>query len=306
MGPINQFYELLDNACLILNEKLNINYLDCLIRVGKDITYELNDSKLDEEEVLKLEKIYAKVNNLIITNEEIRQALELLIVKAFKHINYSMDLMTPDYICYLFSFFICKLMESNDYLTILDVCLGTSNLLNSISNNYPGQANLLGIENNNQLVELSRVVSDLQNNEVKIYHQDCMQEIPEKCQIIVGDLPSEIIDNKYLPYEIISKYVFQLDEEGFFIYLIQNDFFMKEQLNDFRQKFRGTLLGLIVLPEELFQDNHIGKSIIIGTSKLIDDIDMMVIQMPSLKNQDIFQNKLLKIEEWIKGLVNNI
>ena len=93
-----------------------------------------------------------------------------------------------------------------------------------------------------------------------------------------------------------------IDDEGIFIYLIENDFFNKEQINDFKSKFKGTLLGLIVLPNGLFNKNHIGKSILVGSPLQLKNFDMMVMQMASINEQEKFYNNINEIQEWIKKI----
>ena len=58
----------------------------------------------------------------------------------------------------------------------------------------------------------------------------------------------------------------------------------KEQINDFKKKFTGTLLGLIVLPQSLFNKEHIGKSLLIGSSKKINNFEMMIMQLSDINN----------------------
>ncbi len=307
----DEFYELFDQACMILNERLHIDYLSCLIRVGKDILYQINDQKLEDEDITKLTNIYHKINQETFMNEEIRQAMELLVVKAFKHIGYSLDLMTPDYVCYLFAYFIQKLMKIEEdntinTFTMLDVGLGTSNLSNAISNYLPCDINRIGVEKDQRLVELSQIFSDLQGNDIKIYYQDYLKEITDLCSIVIGDLDDETVDDKYLPYEVICHYNNNIKEDGYFLYMIPNNFFNNEHLPSFKQNFKGTLLGLVVLPQELFQKNHIGKSILIGTSQYISSFDMMVVQMPIVQKQNEFHETLKKIEKWIESLEENI
>ena len=103
---IDLFFELFDSACMALYEDINIDYLEALIRVGNDLIFEVDDSRISEETYNKIFSIYNDLVNVSFTNEEIRLALELLIVKAFKHKNMPLDLMTPDTISYFISIII--------------------------------------------------------------------------------------------------------------------------------------------------------------------------------------------------------
>ena len=101
MNVVDQFYDLIDECCMKLNEKIHLNYFDSLIRVVNDVLYEINDSRLDDEDLLFLEEKYNQLPNIKITNEEVRLAMQLLIIKAMKHINMNLEIMTPDYINYI-------------------------------------------------------------------------------------------------------------------------------------------------------------------------------------------------------------
>lgn len=309
MNVVDEFYDVIDESCMLLNEKLHLNYLDCLIRVGNDILYEINDSKLDEEDLKKIESNYKKIESLVITNEDVRQAMQLLIIKAMKHINMNLEIMTPDYINYIIGHIInmyCKSDNKKDNIDIIDVEVGTGNLINAVANFVEKETNLIGVENNKLLIDVCRINTELQNNEIILYFQDTLTKIMDKVDIAIGDLEATEKDNKYYPYEIILNYLPNIKDDGLFIYLIENDFFNKKQLLDFKQKFKGTFLGLIVLPNNLFNEKHIGKSLLIGSSKEIHNFEMMIMQLSELNKKEKFLQDLKEIEQWIKKIREEI
>lgn len=309
MNVVDEFYDIIDESCMLLNEKLHLNYLDCLIRVGNDILYEINDSKLDEEDLKKLESNYKKIESLVITNEDVRQAMQLLIIKAMKHINMNLEIMTPDYINYIIGHIVnkyCKSDNKKDNIDIIDVEVGTGNLINAVANFVEKETNLIGVENNKLLIDVCRVNTELQNNEIILYFQDTLTKIMDKVDIAIGDLEATEKDNKYYPYEIILNYLPNIKDDGLFIYLIENDFFNKKQLLDFKQKFKGTFLGVIVLPNNLFNEKHIGKSLLIGSSKEIHNFEMMIMQLSELNKKEKFLQDLKEIEQWINKIREEI
>ena len=303
MNVVDQFYDLIDECCMKLNEKLHLNYFDCLIRVVNDILYEINDSKLDEDDLKFLEEKYNQLPNIKITNEEVRLTMQLLIIKAMKHINMNLEIMTPDYINYIVGYLINSYYKgTNRKISVLDVEVGTGNLINTISNYSEFDTDLIGIENNKMLIELCKANTELQNNEIELYFQDVLTTFLDEVDVIVGDLDCITKDNKYYPYEIILNYLPNLNNDGLFIYLIENDFFTKEQIKEFKKEFNGTLLGLIVLPQNLFNKEHIGKSLLIGTSKKLTSFEMMIMQLSDLNNKEKFYNDLEEIQNWIKKI----
>lgn len=301
MSNVNKFYDLIDRACMYLNSRIKIDYLDALIRVGNDLFDEINESKIDEQDIKVLNKYYNEIESLQIVNDEVRQAMELLIIKAFKHRDISLDLMTPDYICYIFGYLINTFFKGSSFTpTILDVEVGTGNLINAVSNFVDMDTNLVGVEHNSDLINLCKVNTELQNNSISLYFQNTLNTFTEMVDVAIGDLDCEMQDNKYMPYEIINNYRANIRDKGIFMYLVQNDFFSKEGIEEFKTNFKGTLLGLILLPQELFQKGHIGKCILIGSPRKLKNFEMMAIQMPSLENKELFQKNITDINEWIK------
>ena len=308
---VDLYFDYIDNACLIIYEETHLDYLDCLIRVGNDIIEGVNDTGLSSESINKLEEIYERIFSHSFLNEEIRLAMQLLIVKGFKHHDsFSLDLMTPDSICYLFAFIISLYFDDEKRITILDTALGTGNLINAISNfctreNY--DLSLIGIEKEQKLAELAKVNTDLQGNEIQIYLNDALSPNYFLADVIIGDIDTNYIDDKYFPYLLINRFIDNLNEDGIFIYLIANDFFNQKDVKEFKNAFSGTFLGLIVLPDTLFQDNVVGKSILIGTNKRINNYDMLVMNLASLVDKEKVQESINNITEWIinlKGMIN--
>ena len=303
MNVVDQFYDLIDECCMKLNEKLHLNYFDCLVRVANDILYEVNDSKLEEDDLKFLEEKYDQLPNIKITNEEVRLAMQLLIIKAMKHINMNLEIMTPDYINYIIGYLVNSYYKgTKKKVSILDVEVGTGNLINTISNFSEFETNLIGVENNQLLIDICKANTELQNNEITLYFQDVLTTFLEEVDVIVGDLDCDTKENKYYPYEIILNYLPNLNKDGIFIYLIENDFFTKEQINNFKKDFQGTFLGLIVLPQNLFNNDHIGKSLLIGTSKKLTSFEMMIMQLSDINNKDKFYKDLEEIQNWIKKI----
>ena len=303
MNVVDKFYDLIDECCMKLNEKLNLNYFDALIRVSNDIINdEIDTSKLEEDDITLLDSKYQELFRLTITNEEVRLAMQLLIIKAMKHINMNLDIMTPDYISYIIGYIINAYFKKQKQISILDVEVGTGNLINTVSNFIENETSLVGVENNSLLINLCKANSELQNNEISLYFQDTLTKIIETVDVAIGDLDCEVKDNKYYPYEIINNYINNIDEDGLFIYLIENDFFNKEQMSLFKTNFKGTLLGLIVLPKELFNENHIGKSLLIGSPRQFKNFEMMIMQLSNINNKNKFYEDINEIQEWIKKI----
>lgn len=313
LEKINMFYDLVDQACMDLYEDIGLNYLDALIRVGNDLVFEVDDSKISPEILSELLDIYNSLRNQIFYNEEIRLAFELLMVKAFKHLGLPLNVMTPDTICYLVSMIIKDKFEGKK-ITVIDTLLGTSNLLQAISNNFNSDVELIGIEKEEYLVKLSEISTNLQNNEMKIYYQDAMNSIYDKADVVVGDLESSDYQGEfvseltemgisYLPYLLIGKRLENIVDDGYFVYVIDNDFFSQEKSEEFRKYLedKATLLTLIVLPQSIVQSGHPGKSIIIGKKKVLNNYHMSILNILNFE-KDYLEDVLKKLENIVKEI----
>ncbi len=304
MKNIDAYYDLYDKACLYLVEKANLNYLQAYLRIYNDIKDGNTSSKgLSEREVEKLKEYEDGIASIYILNEEIREALVLILIKAFKHVDASLDLITPDYIGYLFAFIIQNLFEKDienekmDKISILDINLGTGNLINLISNNLNFDTELKGIEIDEGYAYIASAFSDLQGNEMTIYRNSCLDYLQISANVIIGDLDCVYQDNKYLPYEAILKYQNTTVDKTFMVFLVNNDFFNQEGIEDFKKRFKGSIIGLIALDKSLFKKNQ--KSILIISPKKYKQLDTLASILPSTKDAK-YKETLLDIKKWLK------
>lgn len=313
MENVDIFYDILDEACMTLYEELHISYLQALIRVGNDIVFQIDDSKISPDCYKKLREIYLGLDNKKFFSEEIRLAFELLVVKAFKHENMPLDVFTPDTICYLFGVIINdKFMGKS--ITIMDTLLGTSNLLQAISNNLEDSPKLIGIENNLNLVKLSEISSNLQNNVIKIYFQDALNDVLDKVDVVIGDMESKDYDKeidlsiskrgvKYFPYLVMMKRLANLKDGGYFIYVIDNDFFEHDGNMIFHEELskEATLMALITLPKSVVNDNHPGKSILIGKKEVLSNYQIAILSIDNF-DRDYLEDVFVRLEKLVKEI----
>lgn len=305
MKNIDAYYDLYDKACMFLVEHANLNYLQAFLRIYNDIKDANTSSKsLSEREVEKLSEYEDKIAASYILNEEIRLALVLILIKAFKHVDASLDLITPDYIGYLFTFIIQNLFEKEinkekmERISILDINLGTSNLINLIANNLNFESVLTGIEIDEGYAYVASAFSDLQGNELTVYRNSCLDYMQLSANVIIGDLDCVYQDGKYLPYEAILKYQNTTVDRSFMIFLVDNDFFNQKELVDFKNRFKGTIIGLISLDPSLFKKKS--KSILIISPKKYKQVDTLATMLPPAKDEIKYREALVDIKNWLK------
>ncbi|MDY4146079.1 MAG: hypothetical protein SOY54_07665 [Bacilli bacterium] len=296
---VDLFYDLVDSACMTYYEDIKRDYLEGFISFADALINGLNDSKLSNKAIKKLNSLIDKIEKEEFLNEEVRLASELVFIKGFKNKNMSLDFLTPDAINYIFSF-VCNTIISHNYqnkkVTIMDTVLGAGNLLQTIMNNAKTEVCGIGIEKDELLARLAKSLSEIIDNDIIVNLNDAKNANNSLAEIIVGDFG----ESKEI-YDIILKRLDNLQEKGYFVYLINNDFFINVPKN-FREDLvsRSTLLGLIVLPQKFVSKGHIGKSIIIGKKEILKDYQMSVITINddlSENNMEIVMNKINKMFE---------
>lgn len=317
MKNVDLIYDIFDQAAVIHYEHTGINYLDALSEINKNLNNNEYHKKLDEKIIEKLEFIYKPILEGNFLNEEVRLALELYIIKGLKHINYPPNIMTPDFINYLFVVIINELFLDED-INIIDTNLGTGNMLGAIKNNFPNNMNLIGIENDIKLTEFANAFMDIQANEIKIFFQDALNRIFEVADVVVGDLASYDVEDglkfdnilylnniRYFPYLVISSRLDNIKDNGYFIYLVDNDFFSRKEMSVFKKYLdeHANLIGLITLPLEIFKDDHRGKSIIIGKKTDNKSSEIMAIEVSGLDKESL-NRSISKIRTMINKIKN--
>ena len=297
------FYDVIDEACMLICGETNCNYLDALIRVSKDLVEDIDDSRLDNASLTKLAEIYDKLNERIVSNEDIRLAYTFLFVKALKHAKYPLDILIPDSIGLLFANIIRQYFDYN--INMLEINAKCASLTNTIANFLEIDTYCFAQEEDGKLATLAKYSSNVADHDLVVYNNKLLDPLEVSVDTIFGYLESKEEDNNYIPYKAISKLMRYLDEDGLFIFLIDNDFFSYPDLNNFRNSFTGTLLGLLILPNTLFQGNKT-RSVLIGSKKQINDFEMIVMNMPSFFDAVKLNETMMNIEAWVKELAKVI
>jgi hypothetical protein len=319
MKNIDLLYDIFDQAAMLYYDTLKINYLAALSEINKNLNKNEYDNRLTDKIIEELQNIYKPLHEGNFLNEEIRLALELYIVKGLKNINYPQNLMTPDFINYLFCIIINELFAGSE-ISIMDTNLGTGNLLAAVKNNYHGEASIIGIENDLALTNFASSLMEILQNDIKIYFQDALNLVHDTVDVVIGDLDAydvkddlklkhELFLNniRYFPYLVIASRIDNIQDGGYFIFLVDNDFFLKDGLGVFKKYLDGkvTLNGLIALPKKIVLEEHNGKSIIIGKKTNSKSVDLMAVEITGV-DSDSINKSISKIKTMIRKIKEEI
>ena len=131
--------------------------------------------RIDEGYVPYLKKIEA----ISLNHEELRRALFLDEIKAFKDLNLNLDEITPDAIGLIIS----EIIPKRKMMTILDLGLGLGNLSKTIDGALDGNINFIGVEQNNLLCAYVEAYCNLAQIKMEIHMEDLLNYWRERVRL---------------------------------------------------------------------------------------------------------------------------
>lgn len=248
-----------------------------------------------------------------VNSEEMRRALLLLDIKAFKNINFPLDLITPDAIGIIFAKCIDAYFREQKHIVVLDNNFGTGNLMFSIQNHTQVDIKMIGMDNHSLLAQVAAHKANMMMEELDMYYQDALEFPVDGVDAIVSDIANYTYENqnyhselynqgiRYFPYLLIEHFFLTTSSRiGF--YLINNSFFSQEKSDVFHQyvKQHGKILALITLPIQMFVTPEEAKSILIVSNEMSSVSEMHIFMLPEIKDEQRFFAKLAEIEEFLK------
>ncbi len=294
---IEMFYDVLDESAMLLYEKLKMTYLDGILDTANNIlAHDVDYFNLSEEDNKSLMGKIEKIKDISFTNEEIRKAFQLALLKAFKHQKILSSEMTPDTIGLLISYLINKFGYKGK-IKLLDPLVGTGNLLYTVANNIEVDSTVYGIDNNETLIKVANVLREILNIDGELYFDDTRHFNLEKIDIMVSDVP--YLDD--VKYDVLISHINDLKDLGYALLVIDNDYFMGDNALKLKEKIfnKISVLGLIKLPDSIFKEK--GKSIFIlrkneSQIKLYEKV--LICDLPSFTDVNEFNKVINQIDYW--------
>lgn len=300
---IEQFYDFFDEVANILYDNKEVPYIEGMIFAFNRLL-EIDDN-LDIEDGLleKIDKLVSDISEVEINSEEIRKSVQLGLLKGFKHTWSSNSEMTPDTIGLFISYLVEKLYKNIEIKNIFDPLIGTSNLITTLLNQSNRDLLVYGIDNDPMKCTLSKSILDLINYDNEIFSQDTLSFKNGSFDLIVTDMPVDDLekDGKYFPYEVIKHHLDNLVSGGYFISVIENDFFEKENSDFFKKEIeeKAFTFGLIKLSDSMFNTNP--KSILILRKKGKDvakENKFLLVDLPSFSDIYNLNETINSIDKW--------
>jgi len=126
----------------------------------------------NKEDIKKLKKIYKKIEGVNFSVEDVRKAMQSIILRGFKEMNIPNGNTTPDTLGIFINYLLNKV--NNNYENVCDPLAGVGNLLLTISNMNQGKFNLFACDKDPDMVKLLKLQADLINTPVEIFLQDSL------------------------------------------------------------------------------------------------------------------------------------
>lgn len=301
---IEIFYDYFDFVSNYLYHEYQKTYLEGMNEAFSLLLDDETEGDYREEDILLLREQKESIVDIEFKPEEIRKSIQLGLLKGYKHAYLSNALITPDTIGIFIGYLIKKLYNKRTLETILDPLVGTGNLGYSIINYIEKDIKFFGVDNDYLKCNLARNIGDLLNIENEMFYQDTVSYYDQGFDCIVTDMPVLTDQDDYLPYKVINHHLDSLKEGGYFISIIDNDFFEKSGSEVFKVEIdsKGYIFGLIKLSESLFKGTPKSILIIRKKGENIEQLkDFLLVDLPSFSDAHNFNKTLIQIEEWINS-----
>lgn len=296
------FYDCLEESNAVLYEIFHKPYFELLEMTVQNILAGEIVTDLDGEQTAKLQAIYDKIAEVDFTVEDVRKAMQAIVLRAFKEMRIPNGNTTPDTLGIFITYLITKICKDKK-ISILDPLCGTGNLILTIANHLDRECNLFACDNDMWMTKLTVMTADLLSVPIEVYLQDTLQLSLMNMDAVVFDMPHSEYDTEkkeYFPYQAILHYCGMLKDDGCMIGIVENDFFEYDKQRGFKEKLleNMTILGLVELPDSMFVSKP--KIILVLQKRIMKDKKCFMVKLPSFTDVKEFNSSLMDIEAWFE------
>ncbi len=333
-SAVETLFDLIDQTTTLIEQNLETTYLDALTESIANIAdggrVKVEDNLPDAQTVAQLETIYATVKLNQFDAETIRQALQLATLKGLRQVKVEPNKqMTPDAIGYLVAYLAEVFGGADQIKTVLDPVIGTGNLLatvmNHIQNLTGNKLQGFGVDNDDSLLELAGISSELQGLDTTLFHQDAIEPLMVKpVDIAVADLPIGFypIDERAADFEthaasghsyahhlLIEQTMHYVKDGGFGFFLVPNVILETDEAKQLVKWITKHvyLQGLLSLPVNLFKTKEGQKAILVLQKQgagAQQAKQILLGEFPTSNDQKAFAAYLQQIRTWHKENIN--
>lgn len=325
-------FQILDESTNVLKKELEIPYLEGLIHSAENLID--GGSVYNEEGILpqpvvkKLETLYKEVDLELFEPEIIRKAMQLAMLRGIKEDYVQPNhQMTPDSIGSLIAYLIEIIAEPQAKVQIIDLAVGTGNLLLTIHHFLKQAPNreilLTGVDNDDLMLSLASTNSTIQRTPIQLLYQDALTNLLiQPADIMVSDLPigyyplQDAIttfqtrftgkdEKSYSHFLLIEQAINYLKDDGFGFFLLPSNAFDDEKISVLVNYLKelGYIQSVIQLPKEIFANEESRKAVFViqkKGKKAKQVREVLFVNAPGFKNLEAMKSFLGEITKWKK------
>lgn len=325
---MEQLYDVLNQATSLLQKNLKTTMISAVVEVGEDF----NSNEITQEDGLpdaattaKLQALMQQVNLHDYSAEEIRQALQLVLVKAIAADQIEPNKqITPDALASLVSFMVTTMVpQLPAEMKIADIAAGTGNLLYAVMNQLHAAKNVTvhgyAVDNDEDQLAVASMSAAMQKADVELYHQDALAPLQFKdVDVVVSDLPVGYypIDDRakefataakeghsYAHHLLIEQSVNVLAPGGLGLFYVPSSVFTTDEAKGLTEWLAKTAFfqGLLTLPENFFATKSAQKSLLVlqkpgNGAKQANQV--LLGQFPDLNDTNAFKQFIADVASW--------
>ncbi|PLS06666.1 class I SAM-dependent methyltransferase [Neobacillus cucumis] len=321
ISPVEQLFTLFNETALTLQEELACSYLEALAETGDNLFQgAILQEELSELAVKRLKKQYSELSLDNFSNEDLRKAFQLVVLKGMKENVQPNHQMTPDSVGMLVGYLVEKFMKKPSF-RLLDPAVGTGNLLTTVINHSKKQITSVGVEIDDILIKLAYVNANLQGHPIEFFNQDSLEALfIDPVDAVIADLPVGYYPNdiraadyqlksdnehSYSHHLFIEQSVRHTNPGGYLFFLVPNGLFESEQAAQLHEYLKEHLYiqGMLQLPTSIFKNKSSAKSILVLQKKgenIQQPKEALLVNLPSLSNAYEMDKILRKMESWFQ------
>ncbi|RVU71191.1 MULTISPECIES: class I SAM-dependent methyltransferase [Lactobacillus] len=327
MDKFEQIFNHFLTCVTTLQEALNVSFGEALtetfdnLETGK-IKVEMGAP--DQATVAKLSKLYAGLDYDNLSHKMKVQVFTYLTLKAINDDGRDANQMpTPPIISTVVALLMQKLLP-NKKLEVVDPALGTGNLLYSVINQLKAENHsrdnyqLVGIDNDEEMLNLADIAAHLNNLKIDLYCQDALTPwMVEAADAVVSDLPigyypvdenAKNFATKSLKGHSLAHLLFveqiikNLKPGGWSFLIVPKSILAGKGGADFMPWLseKVYLKAIVELPDNLFKNKFNEKSILVfqnhGENAVSSEV--LLTKLDSLKQQEALIKFNVKLNEW--------
>lgn len=284
-----ELFEKIDESVELLSKNSEFSYLESLLETGENLNDNgnvfVNDGFPTEDLKSKLESVYQGIDLANFEPEEIRRAFQLALIKGSKEDYIQPNhQITPDSIASFIAYLIEIIVGPGQDISIADLSIGTGNLLWAIYhflNSDKRQVKLYGVDNDELLLSIASMMSELQEIDTELIHNDALHNLLlEPVDLMISDLPvgyypvddhaekfetSSDEGHSYSHHLLIEQSLHYLKDGGFGFFIVPHDLFETGESQALLRHIQnvGHMQGFIHLSQTMFKNEQSRKSILI-------------------------------------------